>query len=182
MSGTVSTRWYFGDWLSDPGLRASSLAARGLWIDLLCIAGSNKGRDYGFVVLAGRLPSSADISRTVGTSIEEVEMLLAELENNGVFSRDRRGAIYNRRMVRAEKNRKNGKLGGNPNLLKTKETAVPLQPLPHRGSGSGKDSSLFNLEESQEEQASGRKKKPPSQRTSNQTESCRSRSAGLTNG
>ena len=46
--------------------------------------------------------------------------LLAELELNGVFSRDRRGRIYSRRMVRdakrSEEGRKHGRLGGNPSL------------------------------------------------------------------
>ena len=59
--------------------------------------------------------------------------MLQELELNGVFSRDRRGVIYCRRMVRAEKSRSNGRLGGNPNLLKTKENKnqVGSDPNPH---------------------------------------------------
>lgn len=118
MSGTVSTRWYFPDWLSDPGLRASSLAARGLWMDLLCVAGANKGKDHGYVIIGGRVASDADIARMVGAAVEEIKTLVAELAANGVFNRDRRQAIYCRRMVRAEKSRTNGRLGGNPNLMK----------------------------------------------------------------
>lgn len=121
MSGTASTRWCFTDWMSDPNVRACSLAARGLWMDLLCVAGANREREHGFVLVAGRVPSSTEVARLVGSSVGEVDSLLAELETNGVFSRDRRRAIYCRRMVRAEKNRGNGRLGGNPNLLKTKE-------------------------------------------------------------
>ncbi|MEJ0094534.1 MAG: hypothetical protein WDN46_14195 [Methylocella sp.] len=51
--------------------------------------------------------------------------MLLELERNGVFSRDRKGVIYSRRIVRDEKKsslaRKNGKNGGNPSLSKQKE-------------------------------------------------------------
>lgn len=130
MSGTVSTRWYFSDWMSDPGIRASSLGARGLWKDLLCIAAANKGSDHGFVLLAGRVPSAADIARLVSASVEEVTTLLAELGRNGVFSMDRRKAIYCRRMVRAEKSRRNGREGGNPNLLNTKGKPNPVEPQP----------------------------------------------------
>jgi hypothetical protein len=116
MSGTISARFYFPDWLSDAGVRASSLAARGLWMDLLCIAAANKSKDHGFVIIGGRIPTVSGIARIVGSLELEVGPLLEELERNGVFSRDRRGAIYCRRMVRAEKNRGNGRLGGNPDF------------------------------------------------------------------
>lgn len=130
MSGTVSTRWYFSDWMSDPSVRACSLAARGLWMDLLCLASANKGTDHGFVMLAGRKLDPAAIARLVGSTESEVETLIEELGRNGVFSRDRRGVIYCRRMVKAEKNRTNGRLGGNPNLLKKEENKNSVQPKP----------------------------------------------------
>jgi hypothetical protein len=132
LSATVSTRWFWSDWMSDPGLRACSYAARGLWQDLLCIAGSNK-HEHGFVSLNGRKLSNADIARMTNGTEPEVENLLAELERNGVFSRDRRGIIYCRRMVRAEKSRSNGRQGGNPKLLKnkTEQKQVERAPNPH---------------------------------------------------
>lgn len=126
MSGTLSTRWFWSDWMSDPGLRACGYAARGLWKDLLCIAGQNKGRDYGFIVLAGRPLAVDEIARMTNGTVEQVEPLLAELKSKGVFSVDKRGAIYCRRMVRTEKNRRNGRLGGNPNLMKEKGKRDPL--------------------------------------------------------
>jgi hypothetical protein len=126
LTGTVSTQWFFADWLSDPCLRASSLAARGLWKDLLCIAAANKGRDYGFVLINSRSPAPEVLARIVQSTPQEIKVLLTELHDNGVFTIDSRGVIYCRRMVRAQKARKNGRLGGNPKLLKTKETADPV--------------------------------------------------------
>lgn len=114
MSGTLSTRWFWSDWMSDPGLRACGYAARGLWKDLLCIAGSNKA-EYGYVSLNGNKLDAAAIARMTNGTVDEVDKLLAELGRNGVYSKDRRGVIYCRRMVRAEKSRSNGRLGGNPN-------------------------------------------------------------------
>lgn len=130
MSGTVSTRWYFSDWMSDPALRACGYAARGLWKDMLCIAAASKGKDYGFVMLNGKRLDAAGIAHMTNGAAAEVETLLAELDENGVFSRDRRGVIYCRRMVRAEKNRGNGRLGGNPNLLEKKgnKKSVRVEP------------------------------------------------------
>lgn len=129
MSGTVSTRWFWSDWMSDTGLRACSYAARGLWKDLLCIAGANK-HEYGFVSLNGRRLEIKTIAQMTNGTVAEVELLLAELELNGVYSKDRRGIIYCRRMVRAEKNKRNGRLGGNPNLLKTKDNQESVKPNP----------------------------------------------------
>jgi hypothetical protein len=115
--------------MSDPGLRACGYAARGLWKDLLCIAGSNK-KEYGFVSLNGRKLSDSDIARMTNGTESEVTELLEELEKNGVFSRDRRGIIYCRRMIRAEKNRTNGRLGGNPKLLNKQENKEPVKTKP----------------------------------------------------
>ncbi len=119
MSGTRSTRWYFTDWLSDKELRLCSIAARGLWIDLLCIAGANDGHQHGFVTVAGKPPTCEQLAKLTGGTKEEVERLLAELEENRVFNRTRTGVIYSRRMVRAEKYRANGRLGTPDKPMKT---------------------------------------------------------------
>jgi hypothetical protein len=135
MAATSSTRWFFSDWLSDPGIRAVSLRARGLWIDLLCVMGANSGRDYGLLKINGQPTSLETIARLVQSSHEEIGMLVTELERHGVFSRTRHGVIYCRRMVRARKSRENGKLGGNPNLLKDNDSRDqdnhPLLTLPN---------------------------------------------------
>jgi len=55
--------------------------------------------------------------------------LCRRIESNGVFSRDRRGIIYSRRMVDDARKRrtaaKNGAKGGNPSLLKQKAIPPP---------------------------------------------------------
>lgn len=116
MSGTKSSTFFWSDWMSDPGLRRSSYAARGLWMDMLCLAAMSDR--IGYVEY-----ESSDIARMTGGTVEQVESLTSELEKNGVFSRNRRGVIYSRRMVNAEKMRavsvRNGKKGGNPNLRKS---------------------------------------------------------------
>jgi DNA-binding Lrp family transcriptional regulator len=120
MAGTTWSKFYWSDWLSDPAVRACSPAARGLWIDMLCVAA---GHDpIGYVAVNGRSLSAEEIARIAGLAAPEVETLLRELERNGVFSRDRKGVIFSRRMVRDQKRvqsaRKNGKEGGNPLLKK----------------------------------------------------------------
>jgi hypothetical protein len=129
MAGTTWSKFYWSDWLSDPSLRACSPAARGLWIDMLCVAA---GHDpIGYVAVNGRSLSTEEIARIAGLTALEVGTLLGELERNGVFSRDRKGVIFSRRMVRDEKRaksaRKNGKNGGNPNLTKSDSSDNPVK-------------------------------------------------------
>jgi hypothetical protein len=93
------SKFWWQDWRSDPALRACSLEARGLWMDLLCIA--HEGTPYGHVTIgAGTIPTTAQLASMVGVSTTKIEKLMKELESVGVFSRDERGAIFCRRMVR----------------------------------------------------------------------------------
>ena len=97
MSATIWGKFFWSDWRSDPGLRSCSYAARGLWIDMLCIAAEAEPK--GFVSVAGRACDAKAIARVTGGQIEEVTFLIAELEEHAVFSRDQSGAIFSRRMI-----------------------------------------------------------------------------------
>lgn len=123
MSGTVWAKYYWADWLSDPGLMRSSLAAQGLWARMLAIAALND--PPGYLSIRGVAMTSEEIAATVGKPPSEVIPLVTELERNGVFSRDRKEIIYSRRIVRDEKKaktaRENGKNGGNPSIRKIKQ-------------------------------------------------------------
>jgi DNA-binding Lrp family transcriptional regulator len=114
-----ASQWYWADWLRDPAVRASSLEAKGLWMDMLALM--HEGSPYGHLTIGGQPMTDAQLARMVGESPSRVKKLLAELERNGVFSRTEAGVIYSRRMVRDEHIRnvraEAGKLGGNPNLI-----------------------------------------------------------------
>jgi hypothetical protein len=86
------------DWQRDPALRACSLAARGLWMELLCIA--HESQPYGHVTLNGRAMTEVEIASIAGRPRREILPLIAELERAGVFSRTPEGVIYSRRLVR----------------------------------------------------------------------------------
>lgn len=122
MSGTTWTKFFWSDWESDPALRLCSLAAQGLWMRMLCIAAAHD--PIGYVAVAGRGLDETSIARMTGGEESETRALLGELAQNGVYSLDRQGRIYSRRMVNDAKKaaiaKKNGKTGGNPNLRKTK--------------------------------------------------------------
>ena len=115
-------KFYAADWRADQALRMCSLAAKGLWIE--CLAIMHEADPYGYLTVNGKPLDSASLARLVGSDLEDVEKALSELEQAGVFSRNRGETIYSRRMIRDEKKaktaRKVGKTGGNPSLRKQK--------------------------------------------------------------
>ena len=98
MKANPSFQFYPSDWLRDPGLRSCSLAARGLWIDLVALM--HEAEPYGHLRLNGKEPTTSVVARMVGSQLKQVTRLLIELENAGVFSRTQEGTIFSRRMVR----------------------------------------------------------------------------------
>lgn len=93
-----SLRWAkfaWKDWASDEALRMCSLAARGLWMELLCLAAKNGG----YVLINGKKPTIEQISRLVGEAPATVQALVDELLDNGVMKVTSRGAWYSKRMT-----------------------------------------------------------------------------------
>lgn len=111
-------KFYPTDWRADPALRSCSVAARGLWMELLCLM--HEASPRGWLLINGRSVSDRQIASLAGSSIDEVAACLKELEEAGVFSRDGNGDIYSRRMHRDEEkaalDKANGATGGNPAL------------------------------------------------------------------
>lgn len=116
-------KFFPADWRAEPTLRVCSLAARGLWMEMLALM--HEAEPRGHLVINGKPITNNQLSNLVGVPQDTIETLVTELESAGVFSRKKNGAIYSRRIERDEnrtrKNRENGKLGGNPSLSKDKE-------------------------------------------------------------
>lgn len=113
-------QFYPGDWMKDPDLRRCGRAARGMWIDILCLMFECSDRG---VLATGGVPwTDQEIAAAVGGDISDGVECVAELLRKGVAYRNQAGAIFCKRMVRDEQIRKArseaGKLGGNPGLLK----------------------------------------------------------------
>ena len=107
-------KWFWDDWTADEAVAACSLAAQGLWMRMLCVCA--KSRPPGFLTLAARPCTVADIAKIGGVDNETASNLVGELARKNVFSRTRNGTIYCRRMVRDSKKaataRKNGSKRG----------------------------------------------------------------------
>ncbi len=131
MSPIFYSKFIWADWLLDQPLRRCSPEARGLWIDMLAL--SVRSEPVGVLADGGTVLGVSDIARAAGLRKPTAERLIAELERNNVFSRDDRGTIYSRRVVREHRarqtNKANGTRGGNPQL--TAKNA-PVADNPHK--------------------------------------------------
>ena len=103
-------QFYPADWRKDAALQSCSIAARGLWIEVMCIA--HECEPYGHLTINGKAMTPAQIARLVGISSKECTALFAELEEAGVLSRSDDGTIFSRRMVRDEDLRQRRAAGG----------------------------------------------------------------------
>ena len=114
-----SFQFYPGDWMKDPAVRSLTPAARGIWIDMLCLMFESPRRGH-LENSQGKPVSPEKLARMLGVPAKQLQGLLEELEEEGVFSRTDEGTIFCRRMVRDEAFRSAraqcGKLGGNPSL------------------------------------------------------------------
>lgn len=114
MTATAWMKWYPGDWRADPLVRACSELSRYVWFEMLGIM--HEAQPRGFLLIGRRPVSPATLAAIIGSTLAVVEPALAELEGNGVFSKNARGIIYSRRMIRDEKrlaaNARGGRKGG----------------------------------------------------------------------
>ena len=94
------SQWWFkfqpSSWRSAPELRMCSLAARGLWIDMLCLM--HEAEPRGHLLVNGVEVSPKQLAAMSSVPLKQCLALLEELEDAGVFSREN-GVIFSRRMV-----------------------------------------------------------------------------------
>jgi hypothetical protein len=96
-----------GDWLKDPELRSVSSGARGLWIDMLSLMFDSVRRGY-LQLNNGNVVTAELLARMTGNSTDDCSHWLQELEYSGVLSRTDDGCIFNRRMVKEQRERSEG--------------------------------------------------------------------------
>tara|TARA_B100001105_G_scaffold193383_1_gene157436 strand:+ start:886 stop:1743 length:858 start_codon:yes stop_codon:yes gene_type:complete len=106
------------------------MAARGLWIEMLCIM--HEATPYGHLLHKGKILDASSLAVLVSAPVSDVASWLAELEEFGVVERKRNGVLFSKRMesdeIKRSKNRENGKKGGNPSLRKDEEKKASDNP------------------------------------------------------
>lgn len=135
-------QFYPGDWLKDPELRRCSIAARGLWIDVLCLMHQMPTRGV-LRTETGAAWSLDDVACAVqGATIELVNELVAK----GVMKQAKRsGALYSKRMVREYRQSRwkarAGAAGGSKRQADPKQPASTTQANGKQKRGSSTSSS-----------------------------------------
>jgi hypothetical protein len=118
MTRMTWSKFFWDDVLRDHNLQRCTFTARGFWLHLKSL--SVQAEPMGYLAEGDKPMTAADIARLSQLDKRSVERLLGELEAAGVFSRDVRGVIYCRRIVRENaarlRNKINGCAGGNPQL------------------------------------------------------------------
>ena len=103
-------QFYPADWRRDAALQSCSIAARGMWIELMCVM--HDCEPYGVLSINGKPMTASQVARLVGESEKLVDKLIGELEAAGVCSRDAEGRLFSRRMVKDEGVREARAAGG----------------------------------------------------------------------
>lgn len=98
MASAPWMKFYPRDWRGDQALRAVSMAARGLWMECLCIM--HEAKPYGHLLINGEPVEDDVLARMVGASVDEVRTLMSELRKAGVLSMTRAGVAFSRRMMK----------------------------------------------------------------------------------
>lgn len=94
-------QFYPGDWRRDPGVQALDHAAKGVWIDLLCMMHDSPERGRLVFPTGAAMPDAA-IARNLGMPEADWKQIRSTLISYGVASEDEKGVLFNRRMVREE--------------------------------------------------------------------------------
>lgn len=116
-------KFYPRDWRGDQALRVVSLAARGLWMEMLCIM--HEASPYGHLLIGAKPVTDDALARAAGASIEEVQAMLVELHDAAVFDRSRNGVILSRRMIADQKRSEVGRKAKVEALEKAKGNPRP---------------------------------------------------------
>ena len=148
MSARPWMKFYPSDWRSDPSLRMCSLAARGLWMEMIALM--HEANPRGSLLVNGKPVTTRQLASLCGCTEPQATTLLTELREAGVYSVDDQGTVYSRRIRRDEKraaeDKANGAKGGNPTLKGGVNPPDKAQwPL---ASSSGSSSSSCQEEES----------------------------------
>ena len=115
-NGHSWSKFFWRDWSADKALHPCSLAAKGFWIEMLCIM--HEGTPVGHLTLGGKPATIRQMAANAGCTEREATRYLAELLDAGVCSKNENGTVFSRRMVKdteaAEVGRKYAKRRWNP--------------------------------------------------------------------
>lgn len=138
-------QFYPADWRKDLAVQSLGYHDRGVWFEMLCLM--HESSERGVLLLNGAPMAEEVVARLLGLDNQTFNQTLGTLLTYGVAKRRQEDkAIFSKRMVEDEKlcqiRRKAGKLGGNPALLKLKQTTEDKQNTTPSSSSSSSSSDI----------------------------------------
>lgn len=140
MGKMPAMQFYPADWRKDLAVQSLGYHDRGVWFEMLCLM--HESSERGVLLLNGAPMPEEVLARVLHLDNHTFNQTLTTLLTYGVAKRRASdSAIFSKRMVDDEKlckiRRESGKLGGNPNLLKQKQTTRDKQnPTPSSSTSS----------------------------------------------
>lgn len=161
--------FYPSDWLGAGTLRRASHATKGFYIDLLCVMHDCEHRGK---LEANGVPWTEDeITRSINGDPSENRTHLRWLITHGILSKDEKGTVYSRRMVKDEDKRVKGSIngkkgGGNPQLSKSDPSSTTFIGASKAKSRAGLKEPLYSYSrdhnpESKDESSTPEPDRPP---------------------
>src|SRR5262245_34525136 len=132
-----SFQFYPADWRNDERLQLCSLAARGLWIELMGLM--HVSERYGFLSRDGRPMTATEIATLVRARDIDVTVCMDELLRAGVPSVGDNGVWFSRRMLRDQRQRRQWQKRQQDKRLRDKTSLgghAVVTPLSRRSSSS----------------------------------------------
>ncbi|GFE94484.1 winged helix-turn-helix domain-containing protein [Acetobacter persici] len=135
MSKRRWSKFWWQDYERDPALRLCSLAAQGLWMRLLCLM--HEAEPYGYLCVNHRPLHTRQLAQMLGVSASQIQRLMAELREAGVYSLTPDGLVFCRRLLRdkaaSDLGAQWGRTGGNPSLKPAARSAPGASPAAGTG-------------------------------------------------
>lgn len=122
-----SFQFYPADWMKDPALKLCSHNAKGIWMDLICIAFEMPTK--GVFLISKKPISEIKLLQMLNGNEKSKKSGFQELKRHGVIKRNKDNVFYCKRLYNdmrlSEIRREVGKLGGNPDLLNQNDNQSP---------------------------------------------------------
>lgn len=135
-----SFQFYPGDWIKDPELSICSATARGVWIDVLCLAWECTPR--GYLISNGKAWTLEQAAYAIRGDWQENLAGLKELLKNGVLKQTKRGLFFSQKLTKIDGQRAEWRAKNRLNYLKRREESLARHSPVTTPSSSSSSSSI----------------------------------------
>jgi len=146
--------FYIGDWKKDPGVRALSKEEKYIWLEMLFLMWESE--DRGYLSFNGKPIPDFMLAQMLDISEEKLKKIKEKFEFLNLYSKDKKGRIYSRKILKIVELSKIRSLAG-----KSKGQQNGKQKPSKNGANAPANSENENENENENESENLKKKIPP---------------------